>query len=152
MKVKIKKLHRDAIMPEYATDGAGCFDLSALEAGEVRHGELTIIRTGLSFEIPSGFVMLVFSRSGMGFKEGTRLVNCVGVIDSDYRGEVKVGLIRDLEFSAGENGEGGFDYKVKKGDRIAQAIVLPFMQMQFVEADDLSETNRGEAGFGSTGK
>ncbi|CAB4122515.1 Dut dUTPase [uncultured Caudovirales phage] len=145
MKIKIKKLHPEAIIPKYATDGAACFDLHAVNPPDemAMHGLPTVVPTGLSFEIPHGFVMLIFSRSGHGFKHDTRLANCVGVIDSDYRGEVMVKLTRDY----GNNTH----LTIKEGDRIAQAMVLPIPVVELVEADELTETERGAGGFGSTG-
>ena len=99
-------------------------------------------RTGLSFEIPAGHVMLVLcSRNGHGFKHGIRLVNGAGVIDSDYRGEVMVGLRNDSPLR----------FEVKAGDRVAQALIVPVPSVQFVEVDTLGDTERGAGGFGSTG-
>lgn len=143
MKVKIKKLNEAAKTPVYSTDGAACFDLHSTGKLIIGPGRSGVTGTGLSFEIPAGFVMLIFSRSGHGFKNGVRLSNCVGVIDSDYRGEVKVKLHNDDQHET---------FTAEAGERVAQGIILPFLQMQFVETDDLSETKRGEAGFGSTGK
>lgn len=146
MKVKVKKLHPDAKLPVYATDGAGCFDLHALESEfDILTSSLPVkVSTGLSFEIPEGYVMLVFSRSGHGFKHGIRLSNCVGVIDSDYRGEVKVKLHKDSTLL-------NQVFRVNKGDRIAQAMIVPIPKIEFVEVDELSDTERGDSGFGSTG-
>ena len=144
MQVKIKKLHPDAIVPQYATAGAACFDLHARidhTHAYVHQDESFIFDTGLAFEIPQDHVMLVFSRSGHGFKNDVRLANCVGVIDADYRGEVKVKLKSD-----------GNQLIVKHGDRIAQAMILPVHQVQFEVVNELSDTTRGEGGFGSTGK
>ena len=152
MKVRVKKLYPDAKLPEYATDGSGCFDLCAYwPEKNVGDGFQTVyatkmLHTGLSFEIPEGHVMLVFSRSGHGFNYGVRLVNCVGVIDSDYRGELKVKLIHD-EGSVNNN-----RLSVRHGDRIAQGLIIPIPKVSFEEVDKLSETARGEGGFGSTGK
>lgn len=148
MHLKIKRLHPDAVIPKYATAGAACFDIVAIgEAGAFSpslplefFGGATF-STGLSFEVPSGHVMLVFSRSGHGFKHDTRLANCVGVIDSDYRGELLVRLVND----------GDEPFIVRKGDRVAQAMLTRVPHLEFVEVDDLSETARGEGGFGSTG-
>lgn len=149
LRLKIKKLHPDAVMPKYATPGAACFDLHAMMLGEganaqVNVGTATVFRTGLAFEVPAGHVMLIYSRSGHGFNKNTRLANCVGVIDSDYRGEVQVKLTRD-EVDGGE-------LKVLAGDRIAQAMIVPIPQVQMVEVEELSDTERGTGGFGSTGK
>lgn len=139
MKLKVKRLHPDARMPVYATEGAACFDLAALNGGPVFHS--ATFQTGLAFEVPADHVMLVFSRSGHGFKNNVRLANCVGVIDSDYRGEMQVKLTADQH-----------PLVVDPGDRIAQAMVLPVEQVQFELVDELSETVRGQNGFGSTGQ
>ncbi len=140
MKIKLKKLSPDAKVPTYATGGSACFDLYSTNDGHVGYHHPAAFGTGLAFEIPEGHVMLVFSRSGDGFKHGVRLSNCTGVIDSDYRGEVKVKLASDKE--------GKF---VDKGERIAQALVLPVETVFFEEVEELGSTERGEGGFGSTG-
>lgn len=144
MEIKVKKLTEDALLPVYGTEGAACFDLMCSEKGPftLHHdNDSLVINTGLSFEIPDGYVMLVFSRSGQGFNKDVRLANCVGVIDSDYRGEVKVKLTKDVR-----NGTYAFDY----GDAIAQAMIIPVPRVGFIEVDELSSTERGEGGFGST--
>ena len=148
MELKVKKMHEDAELPVYATDGSACFDLKVLKADLpyqrmfLQNGESMVLRTGLAFEIPKDHVMLVFSRSGQGFKYDTRLSNCVGVIDSDYRGEVMVKLTKD----SGSTPE----LTIKEGDAIAQAMIVPVQTVEFVLVDDLSDTDRGENGFGST--
>lgn len=148
MKIAIRKLQADAIVPEYATEGAACFDLHACfdtenYSARIYRNQPKVIPTGLAFEIPPGHVMLVFSRSGHGFKFSTRLGNCVGVIDADYRGEVMVSLTRD---------DSDLDMlQIRHGDRIAQAMVVPFPRVEFEVAEELSETDRGAGGFGSTG-
>ena len=142
MEVKIKKIHPKAQTPTYGSDGAAAFDLYSVQGGSVfMAGGTKSFDTGLEFEIPEKHVMLVFSRSGHGFKRGVRLANCVGVIDADYRGEVKVKLTND----------GVATYHVEEGERIAQGLVLPVEQVSFVEVDELSDTARGNSGFGSTG-
>jgi len=144
MKLKIKRIHPDAIMPTYGTGGAACFDLYAIQCPKLTSvfGAHTF-RTGLSFEVPDGYVMLVYSRSGHGFKNDTRLANSVGVVDSDYRGEVMVRLTRDAHTP---------NYlTVSPGDRIAQAMLISVPKLTLVEVDELSETGRGVGGFGSTG-
>lgn len=144
MNLKIKKLHPDAVEPGYAKTGDACFDLTAADDGKPHPKDLHawVYPTGLSFEIPAGYGMFIFSRSGHGFNEAIRLSNCVGVIDSGYRGEVMVSLRAD----------GAQVELLCKGSRIAQACILPIPQVQFEWADELSETNRGTGGFGSTGK
>ena len=147
MQLNIKKLHEDAIIPTYATPGSACFDLYAVEVEEntrLINGKPQTFRTGLSFEIPAGYVMLVFSRSGHGFNYSTRLSNCVGIVDNDYRGEVMVRLIRDTDSTTSPN-------FFNTGDRVAQAMIIPFEQISFNIVDSLSETERGESGFGGSG-
>ena len=140
--VKVKRLTPDAIIPTYGTAGAACFDIATTSDTHLLGIKQTVFDTGLSFEIPKAHVMLVFSRSGHGFKNDVRLSNCVGVIDEDYRGELKVKLINEHLSE---------DLVISKGDRIAQGMVLPIEQVSFVEVDELSDTARGTGGFGSTG-
>lgn len=141
MDIKIKRLDKSVPMPEYATDGAAAFDLRADRDGVVFAGSHETFGTGLAFEVPEGYALLIYSRSGHGFKNQVRLSNCVGVIDSDYRGEVSVQLFND----------GSMFLNVKRGDRIAQAILTKVERATFTEVDLLSETERGTGGFGSTG-
>lgn len=154
MKIKIKKLHPDAVAPQYATIGSACFDLVAIEVNgafllgsNCYDGRPVVCGTGLAVEIPPGHVMMIFSRSGHGFKEDTRLANCVGIIDSDYRGEIKVKLTCDRP----DEGD-TLPFFVRPGDRIAQAMVLPVEQVSFELVDELGDTERGTGGFGSTGR
>lgn len=139
--MKIKHLSISAITPVYSTPGAGCFDLHASEARLLHSRGSVIVPTGLAFEVPPGHVMLIFSRSGHGFRHGVRLANAVGVIDADYRGEVQVCLHNDSTFA----------FTVDKGDRIAQALIMPVEQQTFEVVAELSKTSRGTQGFGSTG-
>jgi dUTP pyrophosphatase len=148
--IKVKKVHPDAVIPKLATFGAACFDLHAVDI--YHHPVLPTtplkVRTGLMFEIPPGYALMIYSRSGHGFKSNIRLSNCVGVIDSDYRGEVMVSLYRDQ----GVNDYGlASTVKISKGDRIAQAMLIPVPGVTFKEVTELSSTERGEGGFGSTG-
>lgn len=138
--VKVKPTHSGAQLPIYATEGAACFDLHAHRIIDATEKTKTI-GTGLSFEVPKDNVMLVFSRSGHGFKGNVRLANCVGVIDEDYRGEVMVKMTKDQE---------GEWPSLHKGERVAQAMILPVKQVRFVLAKTLSETERGDGGFGHT--
>ena len=149
MKLRILKLHENAIVPTYATDGAAAFDLYAAEVNGAQHigdvcypGHPVIVDTGLAFEVPPDHAMLIFSRSGQGFNHDTRLANCVGVIDADYRGEVLVRLTNDAKR----------DMTVRDGDRIAQAMLVPIPRVTFEVAEQLSITERGENGFGSSGQ
>lgn len=146
MKLKVKKLVPGAKLPTFGTAGAACFDLYAHLPGEAaistcRPARVTI-DTGLAFEVPEGYALMVYSRSGQGFKDNTRLANCVGVIDSDYRGQVRVALTRD----------DGLALFVKHGDRIAQAMLVPVPAVELEEVDELSTTVRGEGAYGSTGR
>ena len=143
MKVKVKRLYDSAILPTYATDGSGCFDIYTMLNGDTDYNEPHTYSTGLAFEIPEDHVMLVFSRSGHGFKNDVRLSNCVGVIDSDYRGELKVKLTCDKI---------GWGLEVNAGDRIAQGMIIPVAKVSFEEVSELSDTVRGSNGFGSSGK
>lgn len=143
MEVKIKKTHPDAVIPKYAMPGDAGMDLTAVSMKIDEYGNICY-GTGLAFEIPEGYVGLVFPRSS-NHKKGVILTNCVGVIDSGYRGEVS--------FKFKEIALGNFSkvtYKV--GDRIGQIIIMPYPQIEFVEVDELSETERGTNGYGSTGK
>jgi len=139
VKLKFKRLSSDAVIPKYATDGAACFDLVAT-ARDI-DGNTCTYRTELAFEIPKGHVLMIYSRSGHGFKEALRLSNCVGVIDADYRGEVKVKLQAD----------GMRPYWPRVGDRVAQAMLVKLPAVEFEEVEELTETKRGQSGFGSTG-
>lgn len=143
--VKVKKLNANAALPQYATDGSACFDIVGLnvEKSINSHENSVIYSTGLAFEIPEDHVMLMFSRSGHGFNDNVRLSNCVGVIDADYRGELKVKLTRDNNVSS---------IGITRGARVAQALVLPVAQVEFLEVEELSSTVRGENGLGSTGQ
>lgn len=142
----VKRLTDTAILPAFATAGAACFDLHADLKSEDGCEQIIfsyehVFRTGLAFDIPKGYALMVYSRSGHGFKNDVRLANCVGVIDSDYTGEVKVKLTID--------NDGGF--VVSHGDRIAQAMLIKVPCVQLVEVDELKTTERGANGFGSTG-
>jgi len=139
--LKIKRLSDSAKVPTYGSAGAACFDLYADDTIAIAPGHAGTVKTNVSFGIPEGFVMLVFSRSGHGFKHGVRLANCTGVIDSDYRGEVMVRL----------QNEGSEVFMVTQGDRVAQAMLQPVERFRLVETDDVGFTERGVKGFGSTG-
>ena len=149
MKLTFKKLHQHAITPAYASDGAGNMDISAIIEEDlhgdkplvIRPGGQAILRTGLAFEVPEGWVLAIYSRSGHGFKSEVRLSNGTGQIDSDYRGEVKVAIKND----------GKARFTLHHGDRIAQFRLEPAPRLQLVEVTDLSPTKRGSNGIGSTG-
>lgn len=142
----VKRLTDTAILPSFASAGAACFDLHADLKSEDGCEQIIfsyehIFRTGLAFDIPEGYALMVYSRSGHGFKNDVRLANCVGVIDSDYTGELKVKITID------NNGS----FTVNHGDRIAQAMLIKLPSVQLVEVDELKTTERGANGFGSTG-
>lgn len=141
MQINIKLLDERATLPVYATSGSACFDISCISGAVIRSGCAEIFDTGLAFEVPDGHVMLIFSRSGHGFKNGVRLCNAVGVIDSDYRGPLCVKLHNDGDYPA----------RIEHGDRIAQALVMPVFTVGFNRVTELSDTARGTGGFGSTG-
>ena len=140
------KLSRGMNPPEYATDGSAAVDLrAALDEGEtviLRPGERRMIPTGLAISPETrGVVAIVAARSGLGIKKGVSLSNGIGVIDSDYRGEIGVGLIN----------HGDENFVVTRGDRIAQLFFMPVLHANFLVSETLDETERGEGGFGHTG-
>ena len=145
VKVNFKKLDKNAHAPTYGSEYAAGADLYALTNGETLHfapGETKMIKTGLAVEIPEGYAGLVYARSGIATKRGLAPANKVGVIDSDYRGEVMVSL----------HNHSGVCQEISDGERIAQLVITPFLAAEFCETDELSDTVRGEGGFGSTGK
>lgn len=146
MKVRIKKLNENATIPTYGTEYAAGADLYACmdEKVYIGPGETKMIGTGVAMEIPDGYVGLVFARSGLACKKGLAPANKVGVIDSDYRGEIKVALHN-------HNGSGDA-LAIENGERIAQIAIVPYLKADFEIAESLEETERGEGGFGSTGK
>ncbi len=144
-KLKIKKLNQNAILPTRGSDGAAGMDLYACldEPVTLEPRGLYKIPTGLAIALPDkNTVGLIFARSGLGVKHGISLPNAVGVIDSDYRGEILVGMCNLSDKP----------YTMQPGERFAQLVVMPVLNMELDETDDLGETDRGEGGFGSTGK
>ena len=141
--VRIKKLDEKATIPTYGSEFAAGADLYAcLEAPlTINPHETILVHTGVAMEIPTGFAGLIYARSGLASKRGLAPANKVGVIDCDYRGEVMVALHNHSEVNQ----------TVAKGERIAQLVITPYVVADFEEADELSETVRGEGGFGSTG-
>ena len=140
--VKIKKLNENAIIPTYGSPFSAGADLySAMDDVTIEPHATTLIKTGLALELPIGFTGLIYARSGLASKRGLAPANKVGVIDCDYRGEVMVALYNHSEIAQ----------TVSKGERIAQLVITPYVVADFEEADELSETVRGEGGFGSTG-
>jgi len=142
-KIEIKKLDPRAIIPTYGTEFSAGADIYALldEPITINPGETKMIHTGLALAIPEGLVGLNFARSGMAAKRGLAPANKVGVIDSDYRGEVMVAL----------HNHGDVSQTIENGERVAQMVFVPYYTAEFELKDELSETLRGEGGFGSTG-
>ena len=143
--MKIKKLHEKAVVPHYATEGSAGLDLTVISDEDtiiIPYQSTMLCRTGLSFEIPKGYVGLIYIRSSVGSKLDLVLSNQVGVIDSDYRGEVMIPL-RNLGRSA---------RVIENGTRVAQMVITPINQVDIEVVDELSKTKRGVGGFGSTGK
>lgn len=154
VQLRMKRLHEQAVVPTFGTAGSACFDIYAIvdNSAEMLFGstrdpsgvgpKFLVVETGWAFEVPQGWVMKVYSRSGQGFNENTRLANCVGIIDSDYRGPLRVKLARDDDRQL----------VVRHGDRVAQAMLERVPVVELIEVDELSDTQRGEAGYGSTGR
>ena len=144
MKINVKKLRDTAVLPEQGSAYAAGYDLFADVDAEVviEPHKTAMIPTGLAMEIPEGYFGGIFARSGLASKEGLRPANCVGVVDADYRGEVKVALHND----------GDVVRTILPGQKVAQLVVVPFLSVEFDEVDVLSDTVRGVGGFGSTGK
>ena len=144
MQVKVKKLRKDAKLPAFGSEVAAGADLHAC----LDYDLITIschntvkVPTGIAVEIPSGYFGAVFARSGLATKSGLRPANCVGVIDSDYRGEIFVAVHNDTDIGQ----------TVMNGERVAQLVILPYPYVEYCEAKELSETERGDGGFGSSG-
>lgn len=144
MYLPIKKLREGAVIPQRATAQSAGLDLCACIDSPltIKAGETTVIPTGLAVALPENTVGLIFGRSGLGVKHGLAPANAVGVIDSDYRGELLVGM----------HNHSDKDYTAAPGERIAQLVVMPVFFPEVREADSLDETSRGEGGFGSTGR
>ena len=142
VKVRVKLLSPDAKMPMAAKRGDVAFDLFSTMDYELRPGERFAVPTGIAIEIPPGYEGQVRPRSGLALKEGITVLNTPGTIDSGYRGEVKTIMIN-------HNGE---PFKITKGMRISQLAIRPVPEVEFIEVDELTDTERGEGGFGSTGK
>ena len=140
--MRIQKLREDAIVPTRASENAAGYDLYAADSAYIAPGTMHLIHTGIAVEIPDDYFGAVYARSGLATKEGLRPANCVGVIDSDFRGELKVALYNDSEYAR----------TVDAGERIAQLVIIPYEAPEIEVVDELSETARGNGGFGSTGK
>ncbi len=142
MKVNFKKLTENAVTPKYGSEYSAGADLYACDGVvKIAPGETKLIHTGIAVEIPEGLVGLIYARSGLATKKGLAPANKVGVIDSDYRGEVMVAL----------HNHSSEIQTVSAGDRIAQMVIAPFIKAEYNEVSELSDTVRGEGGFASTG-
>ena len=142
--IRVKKLHPNAVIPTYGSAEAAGADLYACleESVTIQPGEIFWVPTGIALEVPKGCAGLVYARSSMGTKRGLAPANKVGVVDSDYRGEIRVVLLN----------HGQQEQIVQSGERIAQLIITPVLTPAYAETEDLTETDRGAGGFGSTGK
>lgn len=144
MKINIKKLNENAIIPTRGSEGAAGMDLYACTSSPIvimPHNTVKV-GTGLAIEIPDGYFGAIFARSGLATKQGLRPSNCVGVCDSDYRGEYIVALHNDTNEPQ----------TINPMERIAQLVIMPYLSVEFNEVDELDDTERGSGGFGSTGK
>ena len=144
-KIAVKKLKEDAILPTYGSEFAAGADLYALPSdGDVTFApfETKFVHTGLAMEIPEGYAGLIYARSGLASKRGLAPANKVGVVDSDYRGEIMVAL----------HNHSGVEQRIAPRERIAQLVIAPFLKGEYFEVETLSDTVRGEGGFGSTGR
>lgn len=139
--MNVKKIKDSAVLPARASDGAAGYDLYSCGDYEISPGKSEYIHTGIAVEIPDGFFGAIFARSGLASKYGLRPANCVGVIDSDYRGEIIVCIRNDGEYTG----------CIESGSRIAQMVLIPCVCTDITEVSELSETRRGGGGFGSTG-
>lgn len=143
-KLKIKRLSENAVIPQRATSGSAGYDLSACITDDIviKPGEIKMIPTGIAAACPKNSALMIYPRSGLASKYGVALANCVGVVDSDYRGEIKIPLIN----------HGGEDFTIESGMRIAQMVVTPVLLPDTEEVIELDTTARNIGGFGSTGK
>ena len=143
-KISVKKLNENAVLPTYGSAFSAGADLYALAENEIviGPGETVLVHTGLAMEIPEGYAGLIYARSGLASKRGLAPANKVGVVDADYRGEIMVAL----------HNHSAVVQTVAPKERIAQLVIAPFLKAEFEEAEMLSDTARGEGGFGSTGK
>jgi dUTP pyrophosphatase len=142
MKLKFKKLTDSAIIPKRSRIGDAAFDISSSEDVLLKANSKHLTHTSIAIEIEDGYCGLVLPRSGNAVNNGITVINTPGLIDSNYRGEIKVGLINTSNV----------DFNVLKGDRIAQLLIVPVCDVEVVETDELTDSNRGDAGFGSSGR
>lgn len=141
MKVNIKRANENAIIPKYETAGSAGMDLASCEDITILPGQVIAVNTGLKMEIPIGYELQVRSRSGLALKKNIFILNAPGTVDSDFRGEIKAIICN----ASNQN------FAIRIGDRIAQGVVTNYEKVEFNEIEELSSTERGEGGFGSTG-
>ena len=141
--IKVKIISDSGIYPEYETEGSAGMDIRAYidEPVIIKPGERKLIPTGLRIQLPAGYEAQIRARSGLAIKNGITLINAIGTIDSDYRGEIKVGLVNLSDE----------DHVIENGDRIAQMVIAEYKRAVLEPAEDLEETERGSGGFGHTG-
>ncbi|WP_121039452.1 dUTP diphosphatase [Helicobacter pylori] len=141
MKIKIQKIHPNAIIPKYQTEGSSGFDLHAVEEVTIKSHSVGLVKIGICLSLEVGYELQVRTRSGLALNHQVMVLNSPGTVDNDYRGEIKV-ILANLSDK---------DFKVQVGDRIAQGVVQKTYKAEFIEYEQLDETSRGSGGFGSTG-
>ncbi|AHN37732.1 dUTP diphosphatase [Helicobacter pylori] len=141
MKIKIQKIHPNAIIPKYQTEGSSGFDLHAVEEVMIKPHSVGLVKIGICLSLEVGYELQVRTRSGLALNHQVMVLNSPGTVDNDYRGEIKV-ILANLSDK---------DFKVQVGDRIAQGVVQKTYKAEFIECERLDETSRGSGGFGSTG-
>ncbi|GAA7697204.1 dUTP diphosphatase [Helicobacter pylori] len=141
MKIKIQKIHPNALIPKYQTEGSSGFDLHAVEEVMIKPHSVGLVKIGICLSLEAGYELQVRTRSGLALNHQVMVLNSPGTVDNDYRGEIKV-ILANLSDK---------DFKVQVGDRIAQGVVQKTYKAEFIECERLDETSRGSGGFGSTG-
>ncbi|WRA32880.1 dUTP diphosphatase [Helicobacter pylori] len=141
MKIKIQKIHPNALIPKYQTEGSSGFDLHAVEEVTIKPHGVGLVKIGICLSLEVGYELQVRTRSGLALNHQVMVLNSPGTVDNDYRGEIKV-ILANLSDK---------DFKVQVGDRIAQGVVQKTYKAEFIECERLDETSRGSGGFGSTG-
>ncbi|QEF39191.1 dUTP diphosphatase [Helicobacter pylori] len=141
MKIKIRKIHPNALIPKYQTEGSSGFDLHAVEEVTIKPHSVGLVKIGICLSLEVGYELQVRTRSGLALNHQVMVLNSPGTVDNDYRGEIKV-ILANLSDK---------DFKVQVGDRIAQGVVQKTYKAEFIECERLDETSRGSGGFGSTG-
>ncbi|WP_120890416.1 dUTP diphosphatase [Helicobacter pylori] len=141
MKIKIQKIHPNALIPEYQTEGSSGFDLHAVEEVTIKPYSVGLVKIGICLSLEVGYELQVRTRSGLALNHQVMVLNSPGTVDNDYRGEIKV-ILANLSDK---------DFKVQVGDRIAQGVIQKTYKAEFIECERLDETSRGSGGFGSTG-